>query len=170
MGSLSPLRCSDMRHLADGSDTFIGQTGVVILTNDLPARAELVALYASVGWTNYTEHPAALEQALRSSSFVVCARSDSGELLGLARTVSDDVSICYVQDILVQPGAHRQGVGRALMQAVLTRYAHVMQQVLITDDGEAQQAFYRSLGFHNTRDLKNLPTNCYYRTPGRELS
>ena len=45
-----------------------------------------------------------------------------------------------------------------------------MQQVLITDDGAAQQAFYRSLGFHNTRDLNNLPTNCYYRTPGRELS
>ena len=115
-----------MRHLADGSDTFIGQTEGVILTNDLPTRAELMDLYASVGWTNYTGHPAALEQALRSSSFVVCARSDSGEsgsgeLLGLARTVSDDVSICYVQDILVQPGVHRQGVGRALMEAVLTR-------------------------------------------------
>lgn len=38
-----------MRHLADGSDTFIGQTGGVILTNDLPTRAELVTLYASVG-------------------------------------------------------------------------------------------------------------------------
>lgn len=164
-----------MSHLADGSGTFIGQTGNVILTNDLPTYAELVSLYASVGWTNYTEHPAVLEQALRNSSFVVCARSDTdksdtGELLGLVRAVSDDVSICYVQDILVQPGAHRQGVGRALMEAVLTRYAHVMQQVLITDDGEAQQAFYRSLGFHNTRDLTNLPTNCYYRTPGRDLS
>lgn len=170
MDSLSPGRSLWMRHLADGSDTFIGQTGGVILTNDLPTRAELVTLYASVGWTNYTEHPAALEQALRSSSFVLCARSDSGELLGLARTVSDDVSICYVQDILVQPGAHRQGVGRALMQAVLSRYAHVMQQVLITDDGEAQQASYRSLGFRNTRDLKNLPTNCYFRVSGRELS
>ena len=42
------------------------------MTNDLPTRAELVKLYASVGWTNYTNHPVALEQALRSSSFVVC--------------------------------------------------------------------------------------------------
>ncbi len=90
--------------------------------------------------------------------------------MGLARTVSDDVSICYVQDILVRPQAHRQGIGRALMQAVLTRYAHVMQQVLITDDGEAQQAFYRALGFYNTRDLKRLPTNCYYRNTRHELS
>ena len=64
-------------------------------------------------------------------------KSDTGQLLGLVRTVSNDVSICYVQDILVQPRAHRKDVGRALMQAVLSRYAHVMQQVLITDDGEA---------------------------------
>jgi ribosomal protein S18 acetylase RimI-like enzyme len=142
----------------------------MILTHDPPTRAELMDLYASVGWTSYTRGPEALERAVKQSSFVVCARSDSGDLLGLARTVSDDVSICYVQDLLVRPEAHRQGVGRALMEAVLNRYAHVMQQVLITDDGAAQQAFYRSLGFHNTRDLINLPTNCYYRTPGRELS
>lgn len=140
------------------------------LTHDLPTRAELLSLYASVGWTNYTRDPEALERAVSQSNFVVCARSDSGELLGLARTVSDDVSICYVQDLLVRPEAHRKGVGRALMQAVLARYAHVMQQVLITDDGEAQGAFYRALEFHNTRDLANMPTNCYYRTPGRELS
>ena len=80
------------------------------------------------------------------------------------------MSICYVQDILVHPSVHRQGVGRALMQAVLTRDAHVMQQVLITDDGEAQQAFYRSLGLHNTRDLTRNVTNCFYRDTRTELS
>ena len=82
----------------------------------------------------------------------------------------DDVSICYVQDILVRPGAQRTGVGRALMTALLERYHHVMQQVLITDDGAAQQAFYRSLGFVNTRDLKEVPTNCYYRDTRRRLA
>lgn len=101
----------------------------MILTNDLPTQAELVSLYTSVEWTSYTRDLEALERAVRQSSLVVCARSDSGELLGLARAVSDDVSICYVQDILVRPNAHRQGVGRSLMRAVLTRYAHVMQQV-----------------------------------------
>ena len=130
----------------------------------------MLALYASVGWTSYTADPSALQLALRNSSFVVCACSVSDELLGLARAVSDDVSICYVQDILVHPSVHRQGVGRALMQAVLTRYAHVMQQVLITDDGEAQQAFYRSLGLHNTRDLTRNVTNCFYRDTRTELS
>lgn len=140
------------------------------LTHDLPTRAELVSLYASVGWSSYTRDPEALEKAVCNSSFVVCARSDTGELLGLARAVSDHVSICYVQDILVRPDVHRQGVGRSLMQAVLTRYAHVMQQVLITDDEPAQQAFYRSLGLHNTRDLTRNVTNCFYRDTRTELS
>ena len=140
------------------------------LTHDLPTRAELVSLYASVGWSSYTRDPEALEKAVCNSSFVVCARSDTGELLGLARAVSDDVSICYVQDILVRPDVNRQGVGRSLMQAVLTRYAHVMQQVLITGDEPAQLAFYGSLGLYNTRDLTRNVTNCFYRDTRTELS
>lgn len=140
------------------------------LTTDLPSRAELLSLYASVGWTSYTQDPDKLEQAVKQSSFVICARSDTGELIGLARAVSDDVSICYVQDILVRPDVQRTGVGRALMTAVLERYQHVMQQVLITDDGATQQAFYRSLGFCNTRDLKEMPINCYYRNARHQLA
>ncbi len=111
------------------------------LTTNLPSRAELLSLYASVSWTSYTQDPGKLEKAVRQSSFVVCARSAGGELLSLARAVSDDVSSCYVQDILVRPAAQRSGVGRALMTALLEHYKHVMQQVLITDDGAAQQAF-----------------------------
>ncbi len=60
----------------------------MILTDDLPTQAELVSLYTSVEWTSYTRDPDALERAVRQSSLVVCARSDSGELLGLARAVS----------------------------------------------------------------------------------
>ncbi len=56
------------------------------------------------------------------------------------------------------------------MRAVLTRYAHVMQQVLVTDDGEAQLAFYRSLGLYNTRHLTRDVTNCFYRDARTELS
>jgi ribosomal protein S18 acetylase RimI-like enzyme len=156
--------------MADANFPDSLQAGAVILTHELPAQAELVSLYASVQWTSYTRDPEALERAVRQSSFVVCARSDDGELLGLARAVSDDVSVCYVQDVLVRPEAHRQGVGRSLMRAVLTRYAHVMQQVLLTDDGEAQQAFYRSLGLHNTRDLTRNVTNCFYRDTRSDLS
>ncbi|MCP2014130.1 GNAT superfamily N-acetyltransferase [Deinococcus sp. HSC-46F16] len=135
--------------------------------SDLP---ELLSLYASVGWTSYTRDPEALACALRQSGFVWAAWDGAGDLIGLVRGVTDDVSILYVQDLLVRPEWQRRGVGRALMKAVLERYAHVMQMVLLTDDRPEQFAFYQSLGFHNTRDLVTTPTNAFYRTTQAKLS
>ncbi|CAM3990933.1 GNAT family N-acetyltransferase [Deinococcus marmoris] len=131
-----------------------------LTAEDAPALDELLRLYASVGWTAYTRDPQALARALRHSSFVWAARNEGGELVGLVRGLSDDVSILFVQDILVLPDWQRQGVGRALMGAVLDHYAHVMQTALLTDDGPEQLAFYESLGFGNTR---NLGLNAFYR-------
>ena len=131
---------------------------------------ELLHLYASVGWTAYTRDPAALERAVRQSGFVWTAREEDGPLLGLVRGVTDDVSILFVQDILVRPDAQRRGIGRTLMTAVLERYAHVRQMALLTDDGPEQLAFYQTLGFHNTRELVNTPTNAFYRTLNMQLS
>ncbi|GMA14091.1 N-acetyltransferase [Deinococcus metallilatus] len=141
-----------------------------VLSGPLPDLPELLALYASVGWTSYTRDPEALARAVRQSGFVWTARDKAGELLGLVRGVTDDVSILYVQDILVRPDGQRRGVGRALLEAVLERYAQVMQMVLLTDDGPGQLAFYRSLGFHNTRELVKMPTNAFYQDRRFKLS
>ena len=34
---------------------------------EIPAMADLVALYSSVGWTNYTNNPTMLEEAVKAS-------------------------------------------------------------------------------------------------------
>ena len=112
--------------------------------------AELVELYAAVGWTAY--QPEALRKGVAGSSFVVTARIEH-RLVGLARAISDDATICYLQDVLVHPDAQRQGIGRALVRAVLDRYATVRQKVLLTDDEPAQRAFYESLGYAEIRDF-----------------
>lgn len=36
---------------------------------EIPAMADLVALYGSVGWTNYTSNPAMLEEAVKASLY-----------------------------------------------------------------------------------------------------
>lgn len=149
---------------------FSVYAALMFVTTDLPTPEELHALYASVGWTSYTKDFGALEKAVKNSSFVVCARSEAGALVGLARAVSDDVSICYLQDILIDPATQRSGVGRALLEAVKVRYAHVMQHVLITDGTPGQLAFYRALGYHDTRDLIRTPVTCFYLDTRFELS
>jgi GNAT superfamily N-acetyltransferase len=119
---------------------------IVITPGADVAAAELVELYGSVGWTAYTSAPQRLEQAIAGSSFVVVAHR-AGRLVGLARAVSDGVSVCYLQDVLVAPECRRQGVGRALVAAVLDQYVDVRQKVLLTDDEPDQRAFYESLGY-----------------------
>jgi GNAT superfamily N-acetyltransferase len=113
---------------------------------------ELYDLYSSVEWVAYTRDRAALGEAIANSTYVVTARSGS-ELVGLARGMSDDVSIFYLQDILVRPDWQHRGVGRLLLQNCLDRFAHVRQKVLLTDNMDAQHRFYRSMGFTDSHDL-----------------
>ena len=93
-------------------------------------------------------------RAIRGSSFVVTARGPERELWGLARAISDDQTICYLQDILVRPVIQRAGIGRALIEHVKAKYQHVHQTVLITDNEPTQHAFYESLGFTEGGDNK----------------
>lgn len=115
-------------------------------TTKLPPGEQILSLYDSVGWSAYTDDPEVLIQALANSTFAVYAYDQQQQLAGLIRVISDNATICYVQDILVRPSAQRSGIGRALFDAVLKKFQHVRQLVLITDDMPQQRAFYESMG------------------------
>jgi len=103
-------------------------------------------LYIKVGWTAYTKDPVRLKAALQNSSLVLTSVQD-GQLVGLVRCVSDGQTICFIQDILVDPGHQRMGIGKALLGAILEHFAHVRQVVLMTDNEEGQRRFYEGAGF-----------------------
>lgn len=107
---------------------------------------EILALYRSVGWTAYTDHPDTLRNGFEHSLLTLVAR-ENNRLIGLIRTVGDGHTIVLIQDLLVHPSHQRKGVGSALMKAVLARYAHVRQIELATDDTPGTKAFYRAMGF-----------------------
>ena len=113
---------------------------------------ELLALYDSVGWTNYVRHPKRLQPAYAGSLYTLAAY-DGDTLVGIVRCVGDGVSIIYVQDLLVRPDYQRRGIGTSLLHAVMDHYAEVYQFVLLTDSTEKTVAFYRSLGFTRDNDL-----------------
>jgi GNAT superfamily N-acetyltransferase len=123
---------------------------------------DVLGIYESVGWTVYTREPERIRAALAGSSFV--AGAFVGErLVGLVRAISDDVTISYVQDVLVHADAQRTGAGTALMTAVGARYGHVRQHVLLTDDEPRQRAFYESLGYAETRDHRDGSLRAFVR-------
>ena len=115
-------------------------------------EAEILGLYASVGWTAYTDDPAALRNGFANSLLTLAAYEEAA-LAGLIRVVGDGHTIVFVQDILVHPQFQRRGIGSALLQAVLNRYAGVRQIELLTDDTPETAAFYRSMGFRELTEL-----------------
>lgn len=131
------------------------------IRDERPGTDELVALYDAVGWSAYTRDPEALTASIAGSHSVLTARDDAGHLLGLVRTVSDGVTIEYVQDLLVVPTAHRSGIGGALLDAVLDHSADVRQTVLLTDDEPGQRSFYESRGFVEVHDVEPQPLRSF---------
>ena len=127
----------------------------------VPSEKDLIELYHSVGWTEYTKEPLLLAEAVGASLFVVTAY-DRGKLVGLARVVGDGLTIAYLQDILVSPDHQRRGIGRELFHRVFQPFQDVRQKVLMTDNDDAQIAFYESLGFTEIRNLPH-PTNVYVK-------
>ena len=113
---------------------------------------EILPLYASVGWTAYTDEPDALRRGF-AGSLLTLAAYEGETLAGLVRTVGDGETVVLVQDLLVFPQYQRRGVGTALMRAVMDRFADVRQLQLMTDDTEKTLAFYRSLGLHELSDF-----------------
>ena len=113
---------------------------------------EIKRLYTEVGWTAYTENMQTLEQGYKNSLLVLAAYENE-ELLGIIRVVGDGVTIIFVQDILVFPEKQREGIGTALLKAVLEKYPDVRQIELVTDNTPKTVAFYKSLGFYELSEI-----------------
>lgn len=107
---------------------------------------EIFQLYKEVGWIAYTENMQDLEQGYKNSLLVLAAY-ENDELLGIIRVVGDGFTVVFVQDILVYPDKQRQGIGTALLKAVLDYFPNVRQIELVTDNTPKTVAFYKSMGF-----------------------
>lgn len=119
---------------------------MVIREYNIYKDEEILALYTDAGWAAYTADPDTLRKGYENSLLVLAAY-EGEELLGIIRVVGDGHTIIFIQDILVYKKYQRQGIGTALLKAVLERYSNVRQIELVTDDTAKTIAFYRSVGF-----------------------
>ena len=115
-------------------------------------EAEILGLYTSVGWTNYTDKPEMLRNAYLNSLNIYGAYVDD-KLIGVIRVVGDGYSVIFIQDLLVHPEFQRKGVGTLLLKKVLCEYDSVYQKHLMTEDTEKTILFYKSLGFVDNSEI-----------------
>ena len=94
----------------------------------------------------------ALREGFRNSLLTLAAY-EGEDLLGLIRTVGDGATVIFIQDILVFPPRQRQGIGTALLKAVLDRFPNVRQIELATDSRPETVDFYRSMGFSEMSEI-----------------
>ena len=114
---------------------------------------DVLPLYETVGWTNYTTKPEMLKAAFENSLHVLAAFTEEGILVGVLRAVGDGASILFIQDILVTPEYQHQGIGTKLLQQTLEKYKNVYQIQLATDNSMKTISFYESNGFTSLTSL-----------------
>jgi len=102
--------------------------------------------------------PAVHQRAFAASHTQVFAYRD-GRMEGFARALSDGVYQAALYDVAVVPECQKQGIGRALVQALLARVAGC-NVILYAAPGK--EAFYHSLGFRRMKTGMAL-----FRDPAR---
>jgi GNAT superfamily N-acetyltransferase/uncharacterized glyoxalase superfamily protein PhnB len=123
-------------------------TGIRIMDRK-PTFAEFAKLARSVGW-EVPPHEPDVEKLWKSVVYAVVAEDiETGEAVGCAFLLGDNISIYYVKDVIVHPAQQRSGIGTVMMQK-LTDWLEANAPNLATVGlftGDHLAAFYRPFGF-----------------------
>jgi ribosomal protein S18 acetylase RimI-like enzyme len=165
------FRIDSGRHLIDPEPPLRGELFVITISDDwreIPFES-LLSIYQELNWAHYAQNPEGTRTAFENSTKIFVA-SDGRKPIGLVRSLSDSVSIHYIQDILVLPEYQRKGVGKALLKEALKAFCSVRTHILLTDDEERQKTFYQSLGFKSIKELKTVVLNTFVKIEGVDLN
>lgn len=111
----------------------------------LPFVAEhlsgVLELYEAEGWPSFPQDPALARRALTAPGVVSLVAVEEGEVVGVARLLTDGALEAYLCELVVAERARRTGVGRALVEAAFARSGARRLDLLAE---AASEDFYRS--------------------------
>lgn len=120
---------------------------VKLIENDLRVDTYL-AIREQVEWKKLSVEQA--EKALRNSIFTVIAVEDD-KVLGMGRLVGDGAVICYVQDLVIVPEAQGRGIGKMIMDRLISHVKSIQLEgteiMLDLMCAKGREEFYNRLGF-----------------------
>lgn len=111
-----------------------------------PAR--IITLYRRAPLLRPVSDPERIWKMFEQASLVLTAWN-MGQLVGIARVLSDGVLFSYLCDLAVEPDVQRLGVGKRLINEVLDRCKGTE---LALRDSDISAGFYAHLGFRRVEN------------------
>lgn len=130
--------------------------GPVRVIERLPTADEYRTLCDAVGWTAVMNYDVAAASLARSLYGVVALHGE--RTVGMARVVGDGAIYHYLQDVVVDPGYQRRGIGgRMVAQVVAHLHERAPARAFVgVFAAEGTEAFYRAHGFERHRVLTGM--------------
>jgi predicted N-acetyltransferase YhbS len=85
-----------------------------------------------------------IQKMLEQADIICTARNESGQLLGVARAISDFTYCTYLSDLAVDIAYQRRGIGKELIRR--THEAASLQSTLILLSAPAAREYYPHIG------------------------
>ncbi|CAA9561228.1 hypothetical protein AVDCRST_MAG81-669 [uncultured Synechococcales cyanobacterium] len=120
-------------------------------TRELPLE-KVVALYKANDWSA-ADKPELLLSALKNSHGLVSAW-DGETLVGVGNAISEGYLVVYYPHLLVLPSHQSQGIGRSIMQRLMSNYQDFHMHLLVAD-GQAIE-FYKKCGFERAGQTESM--------------
>jgi GNAT superfamily N-acetyltransferase len=136
--------------------------GVDFELDDDPGRVDVDVVWQFMSteayWARWRDRDLVERQLDNAWRVVGAYRTDTDEMVGFARAMSDGVALAYLADVFVVEQARGHGVGKALVQAMIDDGPGAeFRWMLHTADAHA---LYRRFGFTE-------PDSTYLERPGK---
>lgn len=119
--------------------------GEVMYRHDVKLSArELADVFRRSGINRPVDDLPRLEQMLEHGNLLVTAW-DGGQLVGVARALTDFSYCCYLSDLAVDKAYQKRGIGRCLVELVRERIGTQSMLLLLAAPDAA--AYYPKIGF-----------------------
>ena len=104
-------------------------------------------LRKEVGWEKHEVKD--IELALKNSLYIVIAKNENDETIGMARVIGDEGMYYYIQDVIVIPKYQKKGIGKILMDKIMEYIEKNRKKEMFVGlmAAKGKEGFYKNIGF-----------------------
>ena len=115
------------------------------IEGDLSAEEFTDVLYRSgLAERRPVDDAARIAKMVRNADLTVCARDDTGRLIGVSRCITDFTYCCYCSDLAVDAAWQGRGIGREFLR--LSREAAGPKTSFLPLSAPLTMSYYRNVG------------------------